>query len=231
MVFWNKKQYVSEYARSHRHIQGFYIGFVNVYIDTQCYINMGSLCPIQTLTEILSYVGFFLRYLRTKQCLYKTKTSNIFYNSCLLDTDWGRAKQILVVWLPVLYCSSYKVGKSCYNALLRDHCSWKYFHTSSKKLPKLIGHEIHLQFPWLLNSSTPPLVSCLEYSTVHESIASSPSGNQFQDLKACFGCPSCVCPVQEGGLIGTVSASLICSAYGWTWTNIIHVALNWRLIF
>lgn len=64
-----KQQYVSEYARSHRHIQGFYIGFVNVYIDTQCYINMGSLCPMQTLTEILSYVVFFLRYLRTKYCI------------------------------------------------------------------------------------------------------------------------------------------------------------------
>lgn len=47
-----------ENARSDEHIQGFYIGFVNVYIDTQHYINMSSVCPMQTLTDILSYLFF-----------------------------------------------------------------------------------------------------------------------------------------------------------------------------
>lgn len=35
-----------------------------------------------------------------------------------------------------------------------------------------------------------------------------------------------VCPIQEGIANWQVNASLMCSAYGWTWTNIIHVALN-----
>lgn len=35
-------------ARSRKCIQGFYTGFVNVYIDMQCYVNIVSLCPIWT---------------------------------------------------------------------------------------------------------------------------------------------------------------------------------------
>lgn len=33
-------------------------------------------------------------------------------------------------------------------------------------------------------------------------------------------------PVQEGIANWQVNASLMCSAYGWAWINIIHVALN-----
>lgn len=35
-----------------------------------------------------------------------------------------------------------------------------------------------------------------------------------------------VCPIQEGIANWQVNASFIYSAYGWTWINIIHVALN-----
>lgn len=35
-----------------------------------------------------------------------------------------------------------------------------------------------------------------------------------------------VCPIQERIANWQVNASLMCSAYGWAWINIIHVALN-----
>lgn len=91
----------------------------------------------------------------------------------------------MVGWLE-LFCCNTKLGKAVLpssNTLLRDYCSWKYLHTFTEELPKLIGREIRLQFPSLLTSSTLCLVSCFESGLVHESIASSSFWDRFQDLK------------------------------------------------